>query len=215
MSASATWYIKRCGDAKFQAEWLRDTGQIDLGLISVIDEGASWGIALQTPWLDGEPPDMWGGHIYGLLQDHVWWGLKRWEPHITNVNQYVAHMHDVAPEFGDIWNKIPTLQLTWVKRVHGDCTRENIVDDIFIDPGRAWGLVCKENDEAKMMQSYYGWEEAKYGWKEMCGELPFEVTRAHEILYMSHLCRLLKHKHPRKAYRWAGQEILRMGAIVK
>lgn len=214
--STTVWHVKRCPDAKFQLEWLKDTGQIDSKLLSIVGEGFSHQSGLQMPFIDKGHPTMWTVHHTRLLHEHVWNGPKRWEPHITNVSQYQAHMDDVAPEFGDIWKRIPSLEYTWVNRVHGDLTRENVLGDVFIDPGRAWGLVCRELDESKMMQSYFGWETAKYGWKRMEGELPFEITDTHRILYMSHLCRLLKHpRHPRQAFRWAGSEILRMGEYLR
>lgn len=89
--------------------------------------------------------------------------------------------------------------LTPVYFAHGDMTCCNAIltpDNkvVFIDPADCHGLECQEIDEAKLLQSYDGWERVKYGCKLDYGPLPFKVKPAHKALLLSHYVRMLRYQ---------------------
>ena len=120
-----------------------------------------------------------------------------------DVDEYLKYMsfmpHNLSEFFKD---------LTPVLSVVGDCTFENIVVGkrvVFIDPGYARGLYCKENDLAKTLQSARGWDARKRN--QPYTPASFD-DYAPEIvaIYVTHLYRLLRHKHPGYMLAWAREE---------
>ena len=134
--------------------------------------------------------------IHATAEARVW---QEWlTPQRIDVKAYIDYMN--AIHHTHIWNRLRFLPLTPVHCCHGDMTVENTVltlDErvVFIDPGFDRGLPCRELDEAKLLQSYDGWESVKRGWQPLeCFELPFKVTEVHHVLRLSHYYRMLRHQ---------------------
>lgn len=100
---------------------------------------------------------------------------------------------------------IPILQkliksevLTPTNFIHGDLTLENIVkakELILLDPSPPRYLICKELDEAKLLQSILtGWEVIKRKWELQIIEPPFVIRPCHIGLLLSHWIRLYVHQ---------------------
>jgi hypothetical protein len=137
------------------------------------------------------------------------WGKER-EVRPGKPTDYLAYMMNKMPSnIYDLCSSCMT-NLTQCEDVVGDCTLENIVITtdrvVIIDPGYTRGLVCIENDLAKLMQSGRGWEKAKQG------EVPITPcdlgdNLAVVAIYITHLYRLLRHKHSEWCLRWAQMEV--------
>lgn len=110
--------------------------------------------------------------------------------------------------------------LTPVRQVHGDASQSNFVHTygdnprvVMIDPGHHRGLCVKELDEAKLLQSLLGFEYVyRHFHMPHYVLLPFEVTRCHIALLVTHLLRLLRHvgKNCAKSTHFAKQLISRI-----
>lgn len=137
----------------------------------------------------------------------------------------------VVPAIGDfltyLERKVPDARKVWIDRliahrnklrpaeqVQGDMTLENIVirpngQPVFIDPSPPRGLVARQVDEAKMLQSLLTeWEWHKREWKLFSTSVwraPFPVSPLHIVLLALHWIRLLRHleKHPNRVFRAA------------
>lgn len=98
---------------------------------------------------------------------------------------------------------------TPVYTCHGDLTFENMVqtykgDIVFIDPGHAHGLPCRELDRAKMMQSLEGWEVIAKGRPPLhLPDAPYPFSKIHYALLITHYVRLLAHWPQDRIQRWA------------
>ncbi len=95
--------------------------------------------------------------------------------------------------------------VTLVGHVHGDLTLHNVIERsgsqqlIFIDPGHAHGMACRELDEAKLLQTLDGFCLLYRGCRVDPGErLPVAVRRIHWALLWTHYVRLLRHMRSRK-----------------
>jgi hypothetical protein len=134
------------------------------------------------------------------------WGVSKKGSTMT----YAAYMQDkMSAEHLDIcFHKMTNL--TWVEQVYGDCTLENIILTpdrvILIDPGHGRGLNCTENDQGKLLQSIRGWEQVKAG---SDGNDVSLISQPDNIvaIYVTHLYRLLRHKHSEWCLKWAKMEI--------
>ncbi len=105
---------------------------------------------------------------------------------------------------------IGNARLQQVVNPHGDFTLENVLvneqETIFIDPGFCRGMECRENDEAKMLQSTYAkWDiiNGTSGAIDLCA--PFDRTPIHAAFLLCHMVRLLAHtdRHPLEVLRKA------------
>ena len=124
-----------------------------------------------------------------------------------SVREYRKYMDEFMDE-PIVWAALSDTKLNWCQQVVGDCTLENIVmspagNVYFIDPGYPRGLVCTENDQAKLLQSVRGWEKAAQT------DAPFTASRAVVAIYITHLYRLLRHNHAPHKLEWAREEIRR------
>lgn len=109
------------------------------------------------------------------------------------------------------WHMILTEELTPVHYCHCDMTLENCIDTgegiVFIDPGWSRGLLCREIDQSKLLQSLRGWHELKgYPKPAPC---TFNWRPIHFALYATHLIRLLNHNelHTEVQLMWAVDQL--------
>lgn len=105
-----------------------------------------------------------------------------------------------ARDVRNAMRSVLTDELTGVASCHGDMTLYNCLlpyDEpsriIFIDPGNPRGLLCRELDEAKMMQSLDGWDEMYRDLPPCTRARPMPTRRVHYALLLSHYVRLLRH----------------------
>jgi len=155
--------------------------------------------------------------IWSAAKIAMWQGDTR-NITMTERYEYVKYVFDLCDSFNSITQirqgLLPILTdiLTSVRCVHGDMTCCNTVSSqklkhsVFIDPADCHGLKCQELDEAKLLQSYDGWEFIKYGHKLNYGELPFEVRPVHTALLLSHYIRMLRYQKD-KVYDFAIKRI--------
>jgi hypothetical protein len=131
---------------------------------------------------------------------------KLWgKPCAVDIEDYYKYM-SFCGEVDFIWQFFDNL--TGAQQVYGDATLENMVVHreriIFIDPGYDRGFKCRENDMGKLLQSARGWDQMRRG-------QPYEAEPFGEpavvASYMTHLHRLMRHKHPGYAIHWAMTEL--------
>lgn len=125
----------------------------------------------------------------------------------VNIEAYKKYMI-FCGEVDFIWTFLT--DLTPAKVVYGDATLENMVVHneriILIDPGYDRGFKCRENDMGKLLQSARGWDAMR---RSLPYEPdPFDAWQPNVIAsYMTHLHRLIRHKHPGYAIHWAIEEL--------
>ena len=170
--------------------------------------------------------DFVNGELCESIKD-IWSAAKiaMWQSdeHIISLNkrsQYVKYVLDLC--LCDGLNSITQIEqgllpiltdrLAPVRCVHGDMTCANAIHSqelnhvVFIDPADSHGLECQEIDEAKLLQSFDGWEVIKYEHKLNYGELPFKVRPVHTALLLSHYIRMLRYQTD-KVYDFAIKRI--------
>ena len=166
---------------------------------------------IEIEWVDGRPPVsgteyyeqlkiLWASPVSGTVSETIL------SPYLCDVDSYTKYTGiDELLEHTD--------ELTPVSMIHGDATFSNVIirhgDDrpFLIDNGHHRGLCVQELDEAKMMQSYDGFEEVYKGIVRPKDELPFTPRRVHWLLLASHYVRLLRHVQRREALQFARKRI--------
>jgi hypothetical protein len=172
-----------------------------------------WAAPDSYTWEDGEVhytfmagyhPTRPGHRVYAALDSL--WGQRCVQ---GNTSEYRRYMDDKMQDADLVFSKMT--ELTWVEQVYGDCTLENIIltpnKVVLIDPGHPRGLVCKENDDAKLLQSLRGWENVKKGEEPEPKLMLDDVSDTVVAIYITHLYRLLRHNHSAWCYKWAEKEI--------
>lgn len=177
------------------------------------------GNCLEYDWIDGRPPRSYDEYVRELMgvwatpvPDHLREVLR---PRCVDHDEYADRVrwhpvgHAAAKALRDE-------QLTPTDMVHGDPTFSNVIVSYgggatLIDPGNHRGLCVAELDEAKVLQSYDGFEEVYRGITSsgMRSFRPTTIkhTRAHGLFQITHYVRLLKHVKCQESLRFAEQRI--------
>ena len=133
---------------------------------------------------------------------------KLWgKPCSVDTTEYRKYM-SFCREVDFIWQYFD--KLTGAQQVYGDATLENMVIHhgriILIDPGYDRGFKVRENDMGKLLQSARGWDQMRRGLAYEPDS--FDAWEPAVIAsYMTHLHRLIRHKHPGYAIHWAIEEL--------
>ena len=144
-------------------------------------------------WVYGDHPHSVTPGLYDTLEQ-MWGPVNRAVPPHC-VQAYLSYCVKIGMPEGEANSayKILFNHCALALCVHGDCTAENIVYDgdkyVLIDPGNPRGLYCRELDQAKLMQSWIGWN-----WGVATrGEFPWRSPQVY-ALCITHFYRLIRHK---------------------
>jgi hypothetical protein len=189
-------FSKTCDDAAFQQEWLNRHG------VCAVSVGDTLTMPDLSPFVH---PTSWRV-VVRAAEMHVWGqhALKR----RMDTSEYMAYLYTKSSDVDVIHRVLRSAKLTYVEDVHGDMTFENCLvvgdDVLFIDPGHARGMKCRELDEGKILQSVMGWEHIRRGLP--CPyDIGFPFSAATLAFFLSHMIRLIAHpeKHTPEAIDWA------------
>lgn len=174
---------------------------------------------IECDWVYGRPPSS-GREYYATLQ--LLW-RTRIEPYdlrtvlgsgnidLDTYAKRVAHDENGIRACDALREHVHELHT--VEMTHGDASFSNVIMSYdgsratLIDPGRNRGLCCRELDEAKMLQSYDGFEEVYRRILRPTDDPPFEVRRVHWLLLVTHYIRLLRHVPCRLSLEYANRRI--------
>jgi hypothetical protein len=137
------------------------------------------------------------------------------EDYIEYVQEKAAALWLNSEALANVFDIIRRTPLYRVDEVHGDLTLENVLitgvsQVVFIDPGHPRGLVCKELDQAKILQSTFTkWDLMNGSSGSYWLHAPFVINPIHLALLATHWIRLLNHpeRHNHKLIGF-GQAVL-------
>lgn len=186
---------------KIQLNFFADIGMPNIPEVLPVSEGR-----YDYTYVEGGHPSTQPhlGWAYRIAATVIWRDTGAFVP-LCDVRSYIDYVAKryysttgLSPNLDVLETVLCTKPLKKTKTVHGDFTLENIVISpdhiVFIDPGNPHGMICREQDEAKMLQSIVTrWEELHRGWKPSYFSAPFTITPVHICLLACHWMRLLAH----------------------
>lgn len=175
---------------------------------SVVPQGSH---TLSYDWIDGRPPATYEEYkdklreIWNVPDDNP--ALKRYagllQPRLMDFDLYAARCahHPMGIAACKALAAMPSSTFTPVNMIHGDPTFSNIIIKYttgkaeLIDPGHHRGLCCKELDEAKVLQSYDGFERVCRRIQRPDDlDIPDCISQpVHWVMLITHYVRLLRH----------------------
>lgn len=159
----------------------------------------------------GQTPRSW--RTVWHLAESALWGRPD-DPRVRPISRatYVGYVVDRALQSGigdsrthNVIKQVLNIDLTPVVECHGDMTMQNVIGDVFIDPGQDRGLPCRELDEAKLLQSCEGFCELYRGTRTPDDAHLMRPGRSVHVLLLTHYIRLLRHCPSMK--EWTTQRI--------
>jgi hypothetical protein len=169
-------------------------------------------------FIDGQHPIHWSP-VWRAASFYLWGDLADAADRVTG-EQRINYVNYCCGVEAQLFNRVKLRRaydviyeshLTPVKICHGDLTFANCIHTeqgiVFIDPGCARGLPCREIDEAKLMQSLDGFDELYRNHQPPSLATPFPARPVHKALLATHYLRLLRHIKKESCVRLALQRI--------
>ncbi len=147
--------------------------------------------------------------IYTKAREHLWGMTSNWISNAAKwlygsyvIDRALAQKLDIE-KVVEVARYIVQKPLREVKLCHGDLTLENVIVEpspgkwtpiVFIDPGDPRGMVCRENDEGKLLQSLLTkWDIMNGSSGAFWLTVPFPIQPIHLAFLATHYIRLLNH----------------------
>ena len=159
---------------------------------------------LSYDFIEGITPFEWKV-VWDWSEEYIW----HLSPHVPlgdgfDVERYASYMlsvlcyTEIKIDIDKLLKIIEEADYTPVWKCHGDLTLKNCVQTvtgeiIYLDPGNARGLPCREQDESKILQSLDGFDCVYRGHMLPAGWPRMEVRKIHWALLVCHYLRLLRH----------------------
>lgn len=166
---------------------------------------------LSYDFVEGVHPNKWT-RVWEEADFALWSGEPKLE---VNRDEYIDYCKSrCSLDLSNTYWTIYKHYLTKVRVCHGDFTFANIIKThlghVFIDPGHARGLPCRELDEAKMLQSLDGFDEVYRQWAPHHLYPKFPTRPIHWALLATHYARLMHHVKHQPSLDFASQRIIEL-----